>query len=363
MPEPTDGESEQEFVDRCMGDEEAIQTFPDSEQRAAFCHSQWDESREKESTMSTHTITRDAAHNGPEDPRCYAMHMGLWMADARWMCGAVQSVKSGVLQAAKEADGSRFANEPLYVIQDGIATIGVAGHMTKGFSKFGGSSSVMLQRAVNSARRDKAVDGVMLHIDSPGGTVAGAFDLADDLRRLAAEKPLYAHISDLGASAAYLQASQAGYVSANRTASVGSIGVMVVLEDRSRASEAAGIEVRVVKSGASKGEIVDGLPITDEAIAGIQEEVDAIAEHLNVAVARGRRMPIAAVRKLADGKTHLAAKAKEFGLIDAVQSYDETVALLRTEIKARAKAAPKSDVSPSRAASKVAAAERRLRLG
>ena len=93
----------------------------------------------------------------------------------------------------------------------------------------------------------------MLHVDSPGGHVAGVQALADTIFQARKLKPLHAHIEDLGASAAYWLASQANTVTANSTAEVGSIGTMAVVHDSSGAAAKAGIKVYVVSSAPAAG--------------------------------------------------------------------------------------------------------------
>jgi len=221
---------------------------------------------------------------------------------------------------------------------DGIAVLQVTGMLIKGDSKYGGSSTIRLRHAVRRAKEDPAVQGGILQIDSPGGTIAGVSDLADDLADFNREKPLWAFIEDLGASAAYWLASQAGRIAANRTAEVGSIGVYCVVEDLSGAAEAAGIKVHVIGSGPYKGLGVEGTPITDEHLAYLQASVDDAFAHFTADVKRGRGRRLGADRlaESADGRVFPAADAKARGLIDAVESLDDTVAALAKEIQAQA---------------------------
>ena len=156
-------------------------------------------------------------------------------------------------------------------------------------------------------------------------------------------------IEDLGASAAYKAASQAGRLSANEPAFIGSIGVYQVVEDTSEMAEKMGVKVHVISTGEFKGAGVPGAPVTDAVLQDVQNEVDALNELFMKAVAKGRHMDIRTVRKLADGRVHIAAKAQSLGLIDAVESFDDALAGLTKLV------APRRRVS-------AASAERRVRL-
>lgn len=287
-------------------------------------------------------------------PRCRAMHAGIWAIEGHWFQAAIRSVSAGTWpMLAAHGDGVADVDVRVQDAGDGIAVIGIEGFMSKGPSKFGGTSTVAVRQAFRTVTQEPAVKGILLHVDSPGGTVAGTSDLADDIRAANKVKPVFAQIDDLGASAAYWVAAQARFIGANKTAEIGSIGAFAVVEDTSKAAEDAGIKVHVVTSAAGKALLAAGVPVTDEALQVVQEQIDAFAGFFNDGVAQGRGMPIAEVRKLADGHTHLAAQALSLGMIDAVQSLDDTLAMLRREIKAVAKANEPS---------KVASAGRRLRM-
>src|SRR5581483_9650939 len=110
------------------------------------------------------------------------------------------------------------------------------GMLMKGQSSMGGTSTVMARRDIRQAVADQDVAGILLAIDSPGGTVAGTDDLAAEVRQARTSKPVWAAIDDLGASAAYWVASQTQRVTVNSpTALVGSIGTLQVIRDLSAA--------------------------------------------------------------------------------------------------------------------------------
>jgi len=175
-------------------------------------------------------------------------------------------------------------------------------------------------------------------IDSPGGTVAGTRDLADEVARAAKQKPVVAYIEDLGASAAYWIASQANKIYANPTAIVGSIGTYGVICDFSAQAAMIGVKVHVLRAGQFKGAGEPGTEITPEQLAEWQRIVDQLNEHFVRGVAAGRKgLSLAAVRELADGRAHVGEAAVTLGLVDGVQSFDATLQQFSSSGKRRTK--------------------------
>ena len=255
-------------------------------------------------------------------PHCFANHMGLYLCEPNWLMQAVALVRAGAYPLIDARPPT--PRERLYHVgTDGVAVIPMSGPLFKGGSKFSSASTVDVRRAVRQARDDPDVRGILLHIDSPGGHVAGVQELADEVRATGKVKPVHAHLDDLGASAAYWVASQARHVTANATAQVGSIGVVAIVEDSSGAAELEGVKVHVVATGDRKGDFAPGAPVSDDALAALREEVADTHEHFLAAVSRGRGMRGKRLEAVADGRTWIASKAHGLGLIDAVASEDE----------------------------------------
>lgn len=193
----------------------------------------------------------------------------------------------------------------------------------KGRSKFAGTDTLALRQKIRMAANNPRVNAIMLVVDSPGGTVAGTDELAEDVRAASQVKQVHAHIDDLGASAAFWVASQATRITAGRTSQVGSIGTMAIVADSSEAAKMEGIKIHVISTGAFKGAGVPGTVVTKEHLAELQQRVDDINEHFLAAVEAGRGMTRKEVTVVADGRVFVAQKAKEVKLIDEVMSLDE----------------------------------------
>lgn len=262
-------------------------------------------------------------------------YFGAWAVEperfAR-MAAAVQAmdlsahVRSSTAGEARRVGGAPVAGRDYDLTDDGVAVITLSGVLMKSVGSMQeGTSSVEARRVIRGAAASPQVKAIALVIDSPGGTVSGTQDLANEVARAAKTKPTVAYIEDLGASAAYWVASQASKVYANESALVGSIGVFTVIEDMSERAGRLGIKVHVVKAGAMKGAGVPGTPVTEDQLAEIQRLIDADYKLFVREVAKGRRMTQEKVRELADGRVHIAGEAAKLGLIDGVRSLDDVL--------------------------------------
>ncbi len=287
------------------------------------------------------------------NPKCFQNHLGPWAIEAQWFSAAVAAIKAGtwkVVDAAawsekmgvQSAGGYKVVIDPnsdpeqpkiLYVVNPaGVAIVEVDGPMMKAQSKFGGCSTVTARQALRACLADKDVGSIMLHVDSPGGNVAGTAELANEVRDANTQKPVHAHIDDMGASAAYWVASQARRITANSLGMIGSIGTFAVLQDDSKALDMAGVKLHLITTGDVKGAGADGV-VTEELISEVQGIVNQINDVFLSEIGAGRGMTPKQVRDLATGQVWMAADAKKLGLIDAVMSFDSALAALSAKTK------------------------------
>jgi len=258
----------------------------------------------------------------------------VWLADASYLEAAIRASHAGV--KVQKADATLH-------LQQGqgkgnsvqVAIVEIDGLMLKRGGWYGLSTASVRDLLRDLSLKDN-VGAIMLAIDSPGGSVAGTKELADEVRRIDRDvKPVYAYIEDLGASAAYWVASQTRRIFSNELAEVGSIGTYAVVYDTSKMYEEFGIKVHVVSSGGLKGAFMDGTKISKEMLADLQGIVDQLTDVFVGQVAEGRGMETKAAKKLADGRVHLAAKALELGLVDEVlPSRDHALARIVEDMSA-----------------------------
>ncbi len=202
--------------------------------------------------------------------------------------------------AAAATAADRPTRKPYEVTPDGIAVIPIEGtlvHKSYGLDAFSGLRSyVDLQEEIEDAATDPAIGGILLDIDSPGGEVAGVFDLADTIYSARAAKPVISVANSDAFSAAYLLASAAERIYAGRTSGLGSIGVIVTHLDVSASDEKQGYKYTIIHAGARKADFNPHAPLADEARAVIEAEVDRTYQMLVTAVARNRGLAEAEVR-------------------------------------------------------------------
>jgi len=215
------------------------------------------------------------------------------------------------------------------------AIIPIQGAMVKSlppfFEKFFGVYSTnSIRSAVQQAVANKKIQSIMLLIDSPGGSVDGTVELADVVFSARQQKPVYAQVDGLAASAAYWIASQSTKIIAGRSSLIGSIGVFTMLYDFSRAFKNAGIEAIPITTGEFKTAGIMGTPITQVQQEEYQKIVDQYyADFLN-AIKRGRpQMSTKTIVDAADGRIFKAdQEAITMGLIDGIGWTQEQIAKL-----------------------------------
>ena len=190
-----------------------------------------------------------------------------------------------------------------------------------------------IRRLFAAAWDDPAVRAIVLDIDSPGGEVSGCFDLADAIyaARQTGEKPIWAILNEGAYSAAYAIASACTRITVPRTGGTGSVGVISMHCDLSRALTAAGISVTLITYGARKADGADVAPLSKEARARFQADVDAMGDLFVETVARNRNLTPEAV-KATEAGTFLGAAGVAAGFADAVASPDEALAELLQQL-------------------------------
>jgi signal peptide peptidase SppA len=243
--------------------------------------------------------------------------------------------------ARHDTDPSARVEQPYQMVpgagsSGAIAVIGVYGVL----SQRGGvdmdtseplTSTARLARAVQLAAADPQIGGIVLDVDSPGGSVYGLQELGDAIHAAREAKPIAAVANSLAASAAYWTASQAAELFAAPGAEVGSIGVYTMhtcIDDLLRQK---GVAVELIAAGKFKTEGNPYGPLTDEARAHIQESVDQYYDSFVRAVARGRGVSLKAVREgMGEGRVLQPDAAKAEGMIDGILTLDQVIARMQS---------------------------------
>lgn len=162
--------------------------------------------------------------------------------------------------------------------------------------------------------------GILLYVDSPGGTVYESEELYDKLMEYKETgRPIWTYMAHYAASGGYMISMASDKIYANKNTTTGSIGVILSTYDLSGLYEKLGIRYVSITSGANK----DSSLLTDEQIAIYQEQINESYEAFVEKVALGRNMDVDEVKELADGRTYTANQALSNGLIDEISSYDD----------------------------------------
>ena len=242
-------------------------------------------------------------------------------------------VWSKTISPKVEAFGDGRGEIPLpMAIAGGVATVRLRGPMERRASFFGTvfglASTDAVRESIRRAGDAEEVRSILLEIDSPGGSVDGLAELGDTIRSVRAKKQVIAQVDGTAASAAYYVAAQADKIFAGRTDLVGSIGTVLTLVDASKMFEEAGVRVIPITSGGLKAAGEFGTEVTPEQIAYLQGIVDFYFRDFVTAVAAGRKISVPEARALGTGEVFPAPEAVLNGLIDGLQSTDETRAKL-----------------------------------
>lgn len=240
------------------------------------------------------------------------------------------SLVIGVAVAARRTagEGAALYGRPAGAV--GVISINgviMCGRTSSGFWGTQTGSEDVVNR-LRTAARDPGIRAVVLRLNSPGGTASGAQEIAaevDGLRR--AGKKVVASMGDVAASGAYWIASRADKVIANPGTLTGSIGVIMQTQDLRGLYEKIGVGTETFKSGPHKDMGSPARAVTPEERAIFQSMVDDIYEQFLAAVAEGRKMSLADIRRLADGRVFTGRQAREAGLVDELGNYREAVGI------------------------------------
>jgi protease-4 len=161
-------------------------------------------------------------------------------------------------------------------------------------------------------------EAVILSIDSPGGTVAGAEALYEGIRRLAEKKPVVAVINGVAASGAYIAALGTDRIFAPRTALVGSVGVIFQYPNFYELLKHVGVSVEEIKSTPLKASPSGYSPTSPEAVAAIKSLVEDTYGWFKNLVRERRRLDDAQLAVVADGRVFTAFQGQPLKLVDEI---------------------------------------------
>jgi protease IV len=194
------------------------------------------------------------------------------------------------------------------------------------------ASDERLIRAISRARLSRRVLGVILHIDSPGGSALASDRIHHELVRLAAEKPLVACMANVAASGGYYVAAAAHAIVAEPTTITGSIGVVSARFALEPLLARLGVRTEVLTRGAHAGLLNPTRPLTHEERAVLEREMETIYRAFVDVVAAGRKKSRDEVDALAQGRVWSGVGARARGLVDDLGGFDRALAIARERL-------------------------------
>jgi signal peptide peptidase SppA len=248
------------------------------------------------------------------------------MAQVRADAAIIEARRAEANSAARAGNGA-IAVMPFY---------GVSAQRTSSVQDASGSGLMSIERFTDNFRAavaDDSIGGILIDMDSPGGSVYGVAELANEIHSARNQKPVFAIANSLAASAAYWIASSASEFYVTPGGEVGSIGVFAAHQDMSEALTKQGVKTSLVSAGKYKTEGNPFGPLTDDARAAMQARVDAYYGAFTRSVAKNRNVDVAQVREgMGQGRVLSAQQAKAEGMVDDVATFDTVVRRLAKSI-------------------------------
>ncbi len=230
-----------------------------------------------------------------------------------------------------------FSNyqENTQISKDRIAIIYAEGTIVLNGEKGGIGNSIFPARIFNElekAKKDKSIKGIVLRINSPGGSALASNLISNRLKEISKEKPVYISIGGVAASGGYYIAANGNKIFAEKESITGSIGVVSLIPNFNEMMKKIDVNVESVK----KGEYSDLFSLTKNFTAEDEEKIYASSvkvynEFLDV-VAQGRGLDRGYVHTIAQGKVWLGEEGKELGLVDEIGGLEDTISSLAKEL-------------------------------
>ena len=247
----------------------------------------------------------------------------------------LDSASSGHMSASDDFwdEDAWYADYRPYMVEDGVLKIPVAGVLLNNFPYQLGrwaTGYAYIEAAIQRGLDDPEVYGILLVEDSPGGEVAGCFELTDSIYEVRGSKPIRAIAANAAYSAAYSIASAADHITVTRSGGTGSVGVVTAHVDYSKAMEQRGVKVTFFKFGAHK---TDGNPyeaLSESAAKRIQARIDKLGAVFVSTVARNRAMTEDAVRET-EALTYDAEDSVKVGFADMIGTMEDEMSAFMVE--------------------------------
>jgi protease-4 len=213
-----------------------------------------------------------------------------------------------------------------------IAVVAIKGAISESGAPSGRRASIVA--ALRHARRDRRALGLLLWVDSPGGSAEASDLIHREVVRVKEKKPVVAYFGEVAASGGYYVAAHANAIVAQPLGITGSIGVVSARLMASQLLDRVGIRTEVLRTGPHADLFSPHRPLTDAERALMNRELDAFYDSFVALVADGRGRPVEDIEPLARGRVWLAADAHRHGLVDELGGMDTALDRLKASIDA-----------------------------
>jgi protease IV len=172
-----------------------------------------------------------------------------------------------------------------------------------------------------SAEKNPGVKAIIIRVNSGGGSAAASQEIFEELKKI--NKPVVVSVGDICASGAYYISCAADKIVANRSSSIGSIGVIMQITNLEELYKKLGITYTTIKAGKYKDAGSPDRPLTDEEQGLLQEQTFKVYDQFINDVAQSRNIPVEKVKEIATGWVYLGTEALDLGLIDKIGTYKD----------------------------------------
>ncbi|NDV28419.1 signal peptide peptidase SppA [Desulfovibrio sp. JC010] len=190
-------------------------------------------------------------------------------------------------------------------------------------------NSLPTVKFLRELRKDDSVKGVLLRINSPGGTIAPSQELYHAVKRFAEVKPIVASFGTVAASGGYYVAAPATQIMASSGSITGSIGVKAEYANFHQLMEKVGVKPIIITSGRMKAAGSPFSELTPEQREYLTNLIMDMHNQFVSDVASARKLDREQVEKVADGRAITGREAKELGLVDRIGGFEDSVTVLK----------------------------------
>ncbi len=187
------------------------------------------------------------------------------------------------------------------------------------------ANSKPILNTLDEYRKNSSIKGILLRIESPGGGVGPSQEIYREVVRVSKTKPVLASLGGIAASGGYYIAAGAKKIVANPGTLTGSIGVIINFGNFTELFKKIGYKPITIKSGKFKDIGNPGREMKPEEKEYLEKLVKNVHEQFVNDVAKGRKLPVEKVKKIADGRIFTGQQAKELGLVDELGNFQDAV--------------------------------------